>query len=36
MDDTRAAVEKEMIQALELRVPIKVNVKTGKNWLEVE
>ncbi len=36
LDDTRAVVEKEMIQALELRVPIKVNVKTGKNWLEVE
>ncbi len=36
LDDTRAVVEKEMTQALELRVPIKVNVKTGKNWLEAE
>ncbi|MEE9583973.1 MAG: DNA polymerase I [Candidatus Brocadiales bacterium] len=35
-DTTREAIEKEMTQALELRVPIRVNVKMGKNWLEVE
>ncbi len=36
LDTTRRAVEEEMTQALELRVPIRVHVKTGKNWLEVE
>ncbi|MEE9515352.1 MAG: DNA polymerase, partial [Candidatus Brocadiales bacterium] len=36
LDATRKAVEEEMTQALTLRVSIRVNVKTGKNWLEVE
>ncbi|MFQ5862836.1 MAG: DNA polymerase I [Candidatus Brocadiales bacterium] len=36
LDTDRGAIEEEMTQALELRVPIRVNVKIGKNWLEVE
>ncbi|MCQ4573834.1 MAG: DNA polymerase I [Candidatus Brocadiales bacterium] len=36
LDATRKAVEEEMTQALTLRVSIRVNVKTGKNWLEAE
>jgi DNA polymerase-1 len=31
---TRLVVE-EMSQVLSLRVPIKVDVKTGRNWAEV-
>ena len=33
---TGKAVGEEMTQALGLRVPIKVNQKVGKNWMEVE
>ncbi|MDO8136742.1 MAG: DNA polymerase I [Candidatus Brocadiales bacterium] len=33
---TGKAVEEEMTQALKLRVPIKVNQKVGRNWMEVE
>ena len=36
LDTARRAIEEEMTQAIEFQVPVKVNVKTGKNWLEVE
>ncbi len=36
LDRTARFVKKEMEQAVELSVPLVVNVKAGKNWLELE
>lgn len=36
LDTAGRAIGEEMTQALRLIVPIKVNVKTGRNWLDVE
>ena len=33
---TRSMIQEEMSHAVVLNVPIKVNIKTGKNWLEAE
>lgn len=33
---TRSMIQEEMSNAVTLNVPIKVNIKTGKNWMEAE
>src|SRR3972149_2515883 len=33
---TRSLIQEEMSHAVTLKVPIKVNIKTGKNWMETE
>ncbi|HHT9136533.1 MAG TPA: DNA polymerase I [Candidatus Wunengus sp. YC60] len=33
---TRSMIQEEMSRAVALNVPIKVNIKTGKNWMETE
>ena len=33
---TRFMVQEEMSHAVTLNIPIKVNIKTGKNWMETE
>ncbi|MBI2471290.1 MAG: DNA polymerase I, partial [Planctomycetes bacterium] len=33
---TRSMIREEMSHAVALNVPIKVNIKTGKNWMETE
>jgi len=33
---TRSMIQEEMSHAVTLNVPIKVNIKTGKNWMETE
>ncbi|MEK6739012.1 MAG: DNA polymerase, partial [Planctomycetota bacterium] len=30
----RAMIQEEMVHAVEMDVPIRVNIKTGKNWME--
>lgn len=35
LDTVKGIVKKKMEEAVKLRVPIKVTIKTGKNWLEV-
>ena len=34
VDEMRSLVKKRMEEALELRVPVKVEIGTGQNWLE--
>lgn len=34
LEQTRIMVQEEMGHAVTLRVPVKVNIKTGKNWME--
>jgi DNA polymerase-1 len=34
-DKYRDLVEKEMTSAMKLRVPLKVDITVGRNWLEV-
>lgn len=36
LEPTRSMVQAEMVHAVTLNVPIKVNVKIGKNWMEAE
>ncbi|OHB86373.1 MAG: DNA polymerase I [Planctomycetes bacterium RIFCSPHIGHO2_02_FULL_38_41] len=36
LESLRSMIQDEMIQAVKLNVPIKVNIKTGKNWMETE
>ena len=33
---TRSMIQEEMSHAVALNVPVKINIKTGKNWLETE
>lgn len=34
LERTRVMVQEDMRQAVTLKVPVKVNIKTGKNWME--
>jgi len=34
LEQTRLMVQEEMGHAVKLKVPVKVNIKTGKNWME--
>jgi DNA polymerase I-like protein with 3'-5' exonuclease and polymerase domains len=36
VDKVAALTRKVMSQAFELRVPLKVDVEVGQNWLEME
>ena len=36
LDSTRSMVQEEMSHAVMLKVPVKVNIKTGKNWMQTE
>ncbi|HHT9113684.1 MAG: DNA polymerase I [Planctomycetes bacterium] len=33
---TRSMIQEEMSHAVTLNVPVKINIKTGKNWMETE
>ncbi len=33
---TRSMIQEEMSHAVTLNVPVKINIKTGKNWIEAE
>ena len=33
---TRSMIQEEMSHAVALNVPVKINIKTGKNWMETE
>ena len=33
---TRSMIQEEMSHAVTLNVPVKINIKTGKNWMEAE
>jgi DNA polymerase I-like protein with 3'-5' exonuclease and polymerase domains len=35
LDTVKMIVKEKMEEAVKLKVPIQVTVKTGKNWLEV-
>ncbi len=36
LESIRTMVQEEMSNAVTLKVPVKVNIKTGKNWMETE
>ncbi|MCF6148888.1 MAG: DNA polymerase I [Candidatus Kuenenia sp.] len=36
LEHTRIMVQEEMGHAVTLKVPVKVNIKTGKNWMETQ
>ena len=36
LESTRSMVQEEMSHAVILNIPVKVNIKTGKNWMQTE
>ena len=36
IDSVRKMVEEEMVRAIELKVPVKVDIGVGKSWADAE